>query len=159
MTNHSAGIHDVKSEGGGGVKATSFSFPKGKSLWEQRSRESSLAFNKTSHKTYLSKGRSTFAVWTVVNKLRTKYITRIVIVSTIRGLVNVWEISCVGIICSQPDSQKALFPNVGRNPVAECRSVVTELREGSGNRIPRLLIHSPDLTIIFTYWIFPITET
>ena len=29
---------------GRGVKATSFSFPKGKSLWEQSLRESSLVF-------------------------------------------------------------------------------------------------------------------
>ena len=63
--------------GGGGVKATSFPFPKGKTLWEQSLRESSLIYsNKTSHKTYLREGRSTFAVSTVVNQLRKRYMVK-----------------------------------------------------------------------------------
>ena len=52
--------------GWGGVKATScpgpLPFPKGESPGNNVCEKASLVFNKTRHKTYLSEGRSTFAV-------------------------------------------------------------------------------------------------
>ena len=116
--------------------------------------KAALYSNKTSHKTYLSEGRSTFAVWTVVNKLTNQSIgVHIVIVSTIRELI----LKDMGNFVYRHNMFLACFTE---GSISKCWkksgcwvSAVTEPREGSGNRIP-LLIQPSDLMIIFTHWNF-----
>ena len=62
--------------GGGGGKQPPFHFLKEKLPGNKVCVKAALYSNKTSHKTYLREGRSTFAVSTVVNQLRKRYMVK-----------------------------------------------------------------------------------
>ena len=154
----------LKGRGGGGGgregewRQPPFHFRKEKVSGNKVCVKAALYSNKTSHETYLSEGRATFAVWTVVNKLRKRYLVEtyqsigvhIVIVSTIRELV----LKDMGNFVYRHNMFLACFTE---GSISKCWkksgcwvSAVTEPREGSGNLIP-LLIQPSDLMIIFTH--------
>ena len=103
LLRHNLGIMSIKTLPkiwNHGVKATSFPgprpFPKGKGPGNNVCVKA--VFNKTRHKTYLSEWRSTFAVWTVVNKLRKKKIRYLHHQVNNTGIKKIWELWCIGTI-------------------------------------------------------------